>query len=758
LKLKNEQTEHVETVLSYVLEDIVKALGRLDDGEKMQVAITVPAFFTSSQRNSLKVVVQSVGFEAVQVVNENSAAALALVEEFTSKAPETVLIYNSGASTTQASVVTLEVLDKRISAIRTKKLKSVQVLSHSWGHLGLTELDTTLAEVLAGQYQDSTGQDLRDNSQIMKSLRKLARTVNTSDKQVIEVNFKSIGLSDLKVEFTQESLSQIYAKYRESFVKVALDAISKAGLAASDLAHLHVIGGGSSSPFIGQILNEAIGLLDNVTLDPLTIAARGAVLQVQNTTSAIQDKHVRPTQILLTDILLYDYSATLRSLNLPDKSFKLFPANSPYSSTKRVSLTHKFDSTLQLYSSNSEEPIGTYFTQEITVYNEQRKQTNKTSVNYYSFSINLDGVVVLDEVESRMNVTMSVKREVDLPKAINAFYKEQFNKTVDWNGGVVPKGVEKHTSEVWTVTDFEKIKCVFDEALPKSFGEADARQIKQRLDSKQALLKKTTRRASLIDEFHKGLEFMQQQLMDSDFNKLITFQERSSLTSLIREAGEAVVELKEANESELMTTLLKYKAAFQVFLDRQAESKAYEVEVEHALTQLDDLSTQLKKLNYTKTWVTQEVKDAVMSKFNDLASWIVEKINEQKDLAPWKPPVLTTKLLKSKLMGAERLVEDIKSIPRPKKQLVVRDMQHDKQEAHQPEGSATQVNLGEGGNWELRVDDQPETTAEGGDQTLGEGMVGEEQLGEAGKSEGEIGGAEAAKDTEGVEGQVKTEL
>jgi hypothetical protein len=48
LKLKNERTAHIETVLSYVLDDVIQALGKLNDGERMQADITVPNSFTSS--------------------------------------------------------------------------------------------------------------------------------------------------------------------------------------------------------------------------------------------------------------------------------------------------------------------------------------------------------------------------------------------------------------------------------------------------------------------------------------------------------------------------------------------------------------------------------------------------------------------------------------------------------------------------------------------------------------------------------------
>lgn len=691
IQLGEQRIEHIEVLLSYVLENVKKALEPLADGDKLQAAIVVPAYFTNAQRASIKNAVQGTGFDALQTINENSAAALCLAEDFNSKTGKIILIFNVGASTTQASVTKLDIVDKRISEVRTKKLKSVHMLSHVWRHAGLVDLDVTLAKFFAARYLELTGDKLQETDLTMRALRRLAKTTNAllESHEQTTLNFAASGLKDVSLEVTKDQVHSLYAIHCEALTSAAKEALARAGLSVSDLSGLQLIGGASRNSFIEKCIFDAIGLLSDEAADPYTLASRGAVLLAHNITSPIQNKNVSPRQILLTDVLSYDFSATLSISGLPAKSFKVFNAGSPFTSTKRVSLTHRNEAFIQISSSNFEAPFGSYKTQGIIDFNDARKSVNKTSINYYTFAVNADGGVVLEEVESRMNLTLNIKRDKEMTKAVNDYYKEKYNKTVNWTGGIVPGDVETTQQEVWNITDMEKIKAVYEETLTKSFSDNDARQIKQRFDQQLHSQKKQARIVQQLAEFERKLAALKNLLDDDSFVELLSSSEVLGFKSMIDEAASSVKDLSTAAEGVISNTLHKYRQAFQVYLDRQTEVINFKQISVDALPRLDELLAQLKKLSYTKTWVDQQIKDASLTKFQELADWILEKILQQRELVPWVTPVLTTKLLKNKLLACEKIINDLKAIPRPKKQLVVRAMQRVKTEGQESPADST---------------------------------------------------------------------
>lgn len=102
------------------------------------------------------------------------------------------------------------------------------------------------------------------------------------------------------------------------------------------------------------------------------------------------------------------------------------------------------------------------------------------------------------------------------------------------------------------------------------------------------------------------------------------------------------------------------------FQERQDEIESRERKIKKGYQKLDDLYEKMLKLNNTKEWVKQDLKDEVFLKINETREWLDEKVTEQEALELWEPTAISLKNLNTRINTVEKRVEKIETTNKPK--------------------------------------------------------------------------------------------
>ncbi len=240
--------------------------------EVTQAVITVPAYFNDSQRQATKDAGKIAGLEVLRIINEPTAAALAYGLD--KKATGTIIVYDLGGGTFDVSV--LEIGDGVFEVKST----------NGDTFLGGEDFDTRIIEYLAEEFQKEQGIDLREDKLALQRLKEAAEKakIELSSASQTEVNLPFVtadasGPKHLNVKLSRAKLESIV----DDLVKRTLDpvkaAIKDAGLKASDIDDVIMVGGMTRMPKIIETVKEYFGKEPHKGVNPDEVVADGAAIQ-----------------------------------------------------------------------------------------------------------------------------------------------------------------------------------------------------------------------------------------------------------------------------------------------------------------------------------------------------------------------------------------------------------------------------------------------------------------------------------------------
>ena len=242
-------------------------------GEKVtQAVITVPAYFNDSQRQATKDAGKIAGLEVLRIINEPTAAALAYGLE--KKGSGVVAVYDLGGGTFDVSV--LEIGDGVFEVKST----------NGDTFLGGEDFDARIIDYLADEFKREQGIDLRKDRLALQRLKEAAEKakIELSASIQTEVNLPFItadaaGPKHLNVKLTRAKLEALVEDLVARTIEPCRAALRDAGLKASDIEEVILVGGMTRMPKIMETVKEFFGREPHKGVNPDEVVAIGAAIQ-----------------------------------------------------------------------------------------------------------------------------------------------------------------------------------------------------------------------------------------------------------------------------------------------------------------------------------------------------------------------------------------------------------------------------------------------------------------------------------------------
>jgi len=242
-------------------------------GEKVQQAvITVPAYFNDAQRQATKDAGKIAGLEVLRIINEPTAAALAYGLD--KNEGQTIAVYDLGGGTFDVSI--LEIGDGVFEVKST----------NGDTFLGGEDFDIALVDHLAEEFQKENGIDLRGDKLALQRLKESAEKakIELSSSSQTEVNLPFItadasGPKHLNLKLTRAAFEAMVEELVQRTRKPCEDAMKDAGVSASEIDEIVVVGGQTRMPRIREFVNQVFGKEPNMSVNPDEVVAMGAAIQ-----------------------------------------------------------------------------------------------------------------------------------------------------------------------------------------------------------------------------------------------------------------------------------------------------------------------------------------------------------------------------------------------------------------------------------------------------------------------------------------------
>jgi molecular chaperone DnaK len=242
-------------------------------GPVTQAVITVPAYFNDSQRQATKDAGKIAGLDVLRIINEPTASALAYGLD--KKKNETILVFDLGGGTFDVSV--LEVGEGVIEVKST----------NGDTHLGGDDWDQRIVNWAADEFKKNQGVDIRNDRQALQRLREAAEKakIELSSVMETEINLPYItadasGPKHMQLKLSRAKFEQMTEDLLNRCRKPFESALNDAGLKASDLDEVVLVGGSTRMPMAQELVrNLTNGKEPNKGVNPDEVVAVGAAIQ-----------------------------------------------------------------------------------------------------------------------------------------------------------------------------------------------------------------------------------------------------------------------------------------------------------------------------------------------------------------------------------------------------------------------------------------------------------------------------------------------
>ncbi|MEM9063137.1 MAG: molecular chaperone DnaK [Pseudomonadota bacterium] len=249
-----------ETAESYLGETVDKAV------------ITVPAYFNDAQRQATKDAGKIAGLEVLRIINEPTAAALAYgLDKDTSK---TIAVYDLGGGTFDISILEI---DEGLFEVKS---------TNGDTFLGGEDFDMRLVEYLADEFKKENSMDLRQDKLALQRLKEAAEKakIELSSSAQTEINLPYItadatGPKHLTLKLTRAKLESLVSDLIKRTIDPCKAALKDAGLTASDIHEVVMVGGMSRMPKVIEEVKAFFGKEPHKGVNPDEVVAMGAAIQ-----------------------------------------------------------------------------------------------------------------------------------------------------------------------------------------------------------------------------------------------------------------------------------------------------------------------------------------------------------------------------------------------------------------------------------------------------------------------------------------------
>ena len=247
-----------------------------------QAVITVPAYFSDSQRQATKDAGKIAGLEVLRIINEPTAAALAYGLE--KDTDQKIMVYDLGGGTFDVSI--LEIGDGVFEVLATS----------GNNRLGGDDFDDKVMNFLADEFQKENGIDLRQDKMALQRLKEAAEKakielsgVMTSNVNLPFITADTTGPKHLDITITRAQFDSLTADLVEKTMEPTRNALRDAGLSPNDIDKVLLVGGSSRIPAVQEAVQKFIGREPHKGINPDECVAIGASIQAGVLAGDVED-------------------------------------------------------------------------------------------------------------------------------------------------------------------------------------------------------------------------------------------------------------------------------------------------------------------------------------------------------------------------------------------------------------------------------------------------------------------------------------
>ncbi|WP_341503325.1 molecular chaperone DnaK [Gallaecimonas sp. GXIMD4217] len=247
-------------------------------GEPVTAAvITVPAYFNDAQRQATKDAGKIAGLEVKRIINEPTAAALAYGLD-KKKGDQKIAVYDLGGGTFDISIIEIDEMDGE---------HTFEVLATNGDtHLGGEDFDNRLINYLVDEFKKEQGVDLTNDQLALQRLKEAAEKAKCelSSAQQTDVNLPYItadasGPKHMNIKVTRSKLESLVEDLVVRSMEPCKVALADAGLSASDIDEVILVGGQTRMPMVQQAVTDFFGKEPRKDVNPDEAVAAGAAVQ-----------------------------------------------------------------------------------------------------------------------------------------------------------------------------------------------------------------------------------------------------------------------------------------------------------------------------------------------------------------------------------------------------------------------------------------------------------------------------------------------
>ena len=243
-----------------------------------EAVITVPAYFNDSQRQATKDAGRIAGLEVKRIINEPTAAALAFGMDKNAKGDRKIAVYDLGGGTFDISIIEIADVDGE---------KQFEVLATNGDtFLGGEDFDQRLIDHIIAEFKKEQGIDLKNDVMALQRLKEAAEKakIELSSGQQTEINLPYItmdaaGPKHLAMKITRAKFESLVEDLIQRSIEPCRTALKDAGLSASDIDDVILVGGQTRMPKVQEAVKDFFGKEPRKDVNPDEAVAVGAAIQ-----------------------------------------------------------------------------------------------------------------------------------------------------------------------------------------------------------------------------------------------------------------------------------------------------------------------------------------------------------------------------------------------------------------------------------------------------------------------------------------------
>ncbi len=442
-----------QEISAFILKTLKERAEKALDKPIRKAVITVPAYFTDTQRQATREAGEIAGLEVVRIINEPTAAALAY--EMNNAETRQILIYDLGGGTFDVSIVKIEE-------------GVIEVLASTGdNHLGGDDFDQKITNHLAEHIESELKLQVKDDPLVMARLRRAAESakMNLSTVTYTTIEEDHLGKKDgrdihLSLEFSRVMFEDMIDAELSRTMESVSKALEDAGLPPTAISKTILVGGSTRIPRITEMLEEKIGHAPHGEIDPDLCVALGAAMQ------AGREMGVEHSGVLV-DITPYTFgTSALGMLNNepnPDTFVPLIRRNTKLPARKSKSFYTVYDHQdavdVKVYQGEAKNALDNVKLGNYTFYITKSPRNSEIILD---FDLDLNGILKIKAIEKKTGKHIDAVIE----NAISRFDEGELSQTRERVENMWSSSGHAQMSEA----DVDQNKDSGDD-LPAQFGE-----------------------------------------------------------------------------------------------------------------------------------------------------------------------------------------------------------------------------------------------------------------------------------------------